>query len=701
MRPGGTQDDTRAAVTTTPYGDAHRGHASRPRYTLGVSVVLLLLCALWTATPAPAGAADTTQAAHLAAQLRTNPVYVTDQLPREIPRSTAPDFTRLAKRTGVPTYVLVLPNQSTNGKALLGAVHDRLGRDGLYVLVDYIGVTDAVAFGVRAPAEDALTVTSYELPYDAGPLRSFERFADVIAQGDEKAAARAEAASEKYGGSHSGEEPEELYIGPTDRDNQSFLTGILLTGLPLLLLTLGAFVRRWRRRLPSARRNPGAGTTSHLPRGVLPGLALLTAFAIGLGAWFTFDQTTSSAAQAPAATDLSARIDRVAEGLKQDSVYADPESPQILDADQKKQLRDRIQEFSGSKDGGPVFVTVVPQMPEDESAGNTDVFAASVHRELDRDGVYVVADPVDGDINAVSYGLPHVTNRYLFGLPDAVQYDDSDSRDHRLGERLDKFMTFLEKAPAEDEPDYPAPDRRPEPVDDHALAPLFSGDFWPGLLVGALVALLAFALLAGVLAIVGTVLRRRNPAPLPSATLPFEAPTDPSTTYLRRTARTELGELQGQFRDSPDQLAHMRAWECFDAAMLLVDGDVDALTDDDSVEPASLVAVIVLSRAGRAALSGDTNNLCCGLNPLHGPAVSRHHVRISAEGRRRSLLPVCQVCRETAIVEPGTVHTLRMTLPGPERGERMPYEEDAGPLPAVRDGIPELINRVREFTSVS
>lgn len=126
-------------------------HARHHSHTLAIAL-LFLLSTFWTTTitAAPATAADTTQAAHLADRLRANPVYVTDQLPREIPQSTAPDFARLAKGAGVPTYVLVLADRH-NGEALLGAVHDRLGRDGVYVLVDHIGVTDAVAYGVRAP----------------------------------------------------------------------------------------------------------------------------------------------------------------------------------------------------------------------------------------------------------------------------------------------------------------------------------------------------------------------------------------------------------------------------------------------------------------------------------------------------------------------------------------------------------------------
>jgi hypothetical protein len=701
-------------VTTT-------SHAKHPRQALALVLLLLsaLLTAITTATATPATAADTTQAAYLADRLRANPVYVTDQLPREIPQSTAPDFARLAKGTGVPTYVLVLADRH-NGEALLGAVHDRLGRDGLYVLVDHIGVTDAVAYGVRAPADDAATAAQFELPWDAGPLRDFERFVEIVAMGSEEAAARAEAAHEKYDRGN-GEEPEQLYISKADRENQSFLTGILLTGVPLLVLLITPFVRRWRRRLPSARTaNPGA-TTSRVRRGaVTTGLALLTAAAIALGASLTFDQTTSSAAQLPTAADLSARIDRVVEGLRQDPVYEDPESPRVLDADERRKLDRKIREFERSKDGGPVYLSIVPTTAGDESDGLAEVFTSAVHKKLGKDGVYIAADPLDGDISVLSYGLRLDNSHLILELPESIGYGDrsadtGESDGYRLGERLDQLMTFLDKAPRTDEPSSPDTIPSREPIDTHALPPLFSGDFWAGLILGAVAALLVFGLVAAVLGIVGAVLRRRNPAPVPTAALPLEAPTDPSPAYLRHTARTELGALAREFNDSngqpdptgpistaPDPEAGIRAWDCFDAAMLLVEGDVGI--DDDTVEPASLVAVIVLARAGRAALTGDTNNLCCGLNPLHGPAVSRHHVRISGpdEPIRRRLLPVCELCRATAIVEPRTVHAIRMTLPGQGQGrdERVPYDETEGPLPAVRDGIPQLINHVREFASV-
>ncbi|OUD03451.1 hypothetical protein CA983_09765, partial [Streptomyces swartbergensis] len=266
--------------------------ASSPYWTRVLPLLLLALCSLTAlfATATPARAADSapvTQAAYFADRLREDPVYVTDQLPREIPRSTAPGFARLAQKTGVPTYVLVLPGQSSvDGKQLLGVVHDRLGRDGLYVLIDGMEVVEATAYGVRAPADAALTVAQYELPSDAGPLLSFERFADVVALGEEKATARAEAAREKYGD----DGPADMYIGPSDRRNQSFLTGILLTGVPLLILLTAGYARRRLRR---------SGAERRIPRWVTPGAAVVTAAAIVLTAPTVFDQTRSSAARPP------------------------------------------------------------------------------------------------------------------------------------------------------------------------------------------------------------------------------------------------------------------------------------------------------------------------------------------------------------------------------------------------------------------
>lgn len=655
--------------------------------------LLFAICSLAAlfATATPADAADSpTQAAYLADRLRENPVHVTDQLPREVPRSTAPDFARLAKKTGVPTYVLVLPMQSgTDGEQLLGAVHDRLGREGLYVLIEGTDVAAATAYGVRAPADAAVTATLYELASDAGPLLSFEHFVDVIAQGGEQATARAEAARETY----RDDEPAEMYIGPSDRRNQSFLTGSLLTGVPLLIVLTAGFVRRSRRRTGAERR---------VPRWVAPGAAVLTAAAIALTAPVVFDQTKSSAAQPPTPADLSARVERVAAGLKQDPVYADPESPRVLGSRQLDRLHERIRDFRRSDGGGPVYVSLVPQTPESESAGDAGLFTAAVHAKVGEDGVYVVADPDDGTIDVYNHGLRLDSTRLSFDLPDSVTFGDSkadEADDHLLGERLDALMTFLDKTPRTDRPQSEsAPAAAPRAADENTLPPLFATDFWPGLFVGAFAALLLAGVVAGLTWGAGGLLRWRSPAPEPAHRLPLTAPTEPSASYLRRTAYAELSTLARGFTSEEER---GRAWDHLDAAMLLVDGDLDRARDADT-DPATLVAVIVLARAGRAALAGDTTDLCCGVNPLHGPGVSRHHVRVSAEGAARRLLPVCEFCRNTAIAAPRDIPGTLLKLPDPSSGStRLPYYDVTdGPLAAVPHGIARLIDKVRETAGV-
>lgn len=661
----------------------------RTTRTRPLAVLAFLMALFATVTPAAEAASPSsdTQAAYLAEQLRTNPVYVTDQLPREIPKSTTPSFTKLAQRTGVPTYVLVLPMEATDGEALLGAVHDRLGKDGLYVLIDDSSVTDATAYGVSAPADDAVTTAFYELPFDAGALRSFERFVEVVTESSEKAAARAQAARDKYDADG---EPADLYIGPSDRDNQSFLTGMAITGVPLAMLLLIPYVRRW------WRRRPGAPVSLSKPRPsrrrtrwLLPLAAVATAAAIAAAAPHVFDQTTSSASPRPRAVDLNARLDRVVEGLTEDPVYQDPESPHALDAQQVSQLTTRIKKFQSSKGGGPVYITLVPQLYEDESGSDEEYFAYAVHDKLGKDGVYIVADPLDGYINVFNYGLGLDSYGLLYDLPESVTYGDEKSDaadDHLLGERLTSVMTALDKTERTDEPTTPGdPYPLTDPITEDELQPLFYGDFWPGLFIGALAAGAVLALVAAALGIVRKSLLRRNPEPLPGSTLPTVSPAMPTESYLRDTARAELHAMAREF--GTGETADTRARNRYDATMLLApDGE-----RVDDLSPATLTAIIVLARATRAALTGNDSTQCCGVNPLHGPAKTKRHVRTSSVETRRRMLPVCEICLD----DPHKIPARLLKLPP----NGLPYYEDEL-LSAAPDGFTKLVRRVREAAHV-
>ncbi|MEV5998111.1 hypothetical protein AB0M25_01940 [Streptomyces griseomycini] len=697
---------------TTAMSHAPRRPRSRTPRTAH-RLLLLCLCALaafLAAVPQARAATDapaTARAAYLADRLRENPVHITDQLPRALPRSTAPDFARLAERTGVPTYVIALPGQSLYAsRELLTAVHDRLGRDGLYVLLDESMVVAAAAHGVRVPAEHAATVVRYELPYDAGPLLSFERFVEVVAQGPEEAAARAQAARERYADA----EPADLYIGPSDRRNQSLLTGVVLTGVPLLILLLVPYVRRWRRRLPAARSRAETDSGTRRPLLLTATAAVLAAAVIAVTAALVFDQTKSSAAPPPTTADLTARVERVAAGLREDPVYSDPESRQVLDRRQLSRLHDRIRAFTASEGGGPVYITLVPQPYESETAGHPARFAAAVHAELDEDGVYVVADPQHGVIEVFNHGLRLDSGHLAYDLPDAITFGDDradEADDHLMGERLDALMTYLDKAPRTDTPEsHYAPEPAPNPAKEHALRPLFSGELWPGLFLGACAAGLLFALVAAVLGVVGKVAHHRNPSPVPLALLPSTAPTDPTPAHLRRTAYVELRALERAFTatgasgnpDTDGNGAHdSLARDCHDTAMLLAGGAPGRIREA-ALSPETLVVVIVLARAARAALAGEPGGrLCCAVNPLHGPTTARHHVRVSTEGQRRRWLPVCAVCKDTAVADPLSLPASFMTLPAPTGGDgRVRYDETDGPLTAVSDGIDRLVAAVRE-----
>ncbi|MEU8915698.1 hypothetical protein [Streptomyces nigrescens] len=65
----------------------------------GWLTVLLCAGAVQAAPAGPHAPGGPTQFAYLAEQLRKSPVYVSDQIPREVPRSTAPAFAR-ADRCG-------------------------------------------------------------------------------------------------------------------------------------------------------------------------------------------------------------------------------------------------------------------------------------------------------------------------------------------------------------------------------------------------------------------------------------------------------------------------------------------------------------------------------------------------------------------------------------------------------------------------
>ncbi|MFF9477887.1 hypothetical protein [Streptomyces sp. NPDC014733] len=731
-----------AVARPSPAAPAHPASAQPAAAQPAAGHAALTRAAGATAAKAPAPAASGPDAprsgrAYIAEQLRRDPVYISDQVPREAPRSSAPVFAAQAARLRVPVYVMVLPDTAlgSDGAGFLAGVHDRLGRKGLYVALSGPGMPEVQTYGVALPgARDAATATLYEMPYDATARELFQHFVDVLLSG--RAHERAEAGRTASG--HGAEVPQ-LHPDFVDRENQSFVTGIAVAGIPLSVVLLGLYTRR-RLRLRRARGGapvPGpraapalslrksgdapekqVRTAERTPRRGAPGgerkgaaappgrfaglrrpprtvtvllaVAVVLAGGLAVTAARLFDDRSYGDDAIPTPADMRARIERVAAGLRHDPLYTDPESEPVLTSAERTRLHERLAALHV-----PVLVVAVPSLSDDESGGDDDIFVRTLHQRLHRDALFVLADPLSDTLSVVNHGAPinaYALPNSLFTLPER-----GDTR--TLGDRLDAVLRDVARAPRDTTVSRPYdPGAADDPVAEKVLPSVFAADFAPGLMIGTFLAALLLGLVATVRALVAAVLRRRTADGRAAGDMAVEAPAEPSLTWLRRTARQEADALAAALdaHDSLPEPAHRRAWECLDAAALLIDGDGDGRVDADAT-PSSLACAVALARAGRAAVAeAAAPERLCHRNPLHGPAHGTRRIAPPGGGRARSL-PVCKRCR--AVPAP----VLRL---GPAadsgRAERVPYPELPGPLAALSTGtrIDQLTRDVREYFGV-
>ncbi|GLW70505.1 hypothetical protein Kpho02_28040 [Kitasatospora phosalacinea] len=719
--------------TTAPTAAADPGPA--PSASTGVG----------TGTPASGQLpAEAPQSERLAAELRKDPVYVSADLPRQVPRSMAPRFAAVAKRIGVPTYVLVLPDAD---RTTLAQVHDRLGVDGLYVLVEKYGGVTVSAFGVDLPAEAAARIANHEVSYDAGPLARFSAFADKVVQDE----AQVNAEVEEIYRNHDDETPRQ-YISSTDRENQNLLLGLALVLLPGLLLALGLRLSRrrgtWpapaplRRPVPLGKRpvplgkrsavspaktgkgartsvvkrpQPAGPAPAPLRRGVLAATllaALAAALGVVLAAPAVFPQTIDDPDLTVTRADLDARATEAAAALAADGVYQDASAPNPLTTEQLAAVRQRVSDLAAKT---PVHLLFTSSNSDDESEGDGGTLLAQVRRHTGRDGVYVQVDPVNGYLQLAEYGPVATDVERRFSRAD-LRYPDrsTDSDDLKLPERLNTVLDEVAAAQPTGRTGNSAEGSELPELRSNKLPPLFSNDFGPGLFLGAL--LLAVLVLLGWAAIAATqaVLRARrtraaDPSPAPSVTGPRRLAARPTARQLRswaaEDARALAARLAAADQDAPGRA---RAWDCLDAAELLLGGDGGRTAD-----PSDLAAAVALARAGTDALTGRPDPLLCRANPLHGAANGGKapfwFASVDLGPKSARVCPDCRDAFRRSGADRSTAdRTARrfeadqrlLRVPDPDGRSSTVWHEAGQVLPAALDGLDALILRARESASV-
>jgi hypothetical protein len=203
-----------------------------------------LLMAMVITTSPPVTRAD-----YIAGQLAHDPVFITDAAPRDITPKDAQRIRAAIKRMPVPTYAAVVAE--TDGQhdpqgapdRLIALLHDKLGRDGVYLVVPSsgIGVT-AEQFGENLPLQPAEREVTFSQPYNAGAARSIERFVDNIRSGQAQ-----ERFEKVYAKSHTGWEPKP-YREADDEADLAQQAGVY-SGMALALLAaIGIGIKRRRRR---------------------------------------------------------------------------------------------------------------------------------------------------------------------------------------------------------------------------------------------------------------------------------------------------------------------------------------------------------------------------------------------------------------------------------------------------------------------
>lgn len=176
--------------------------------------------------------------------LADDPVQLTDHAPRALPYDAYERIRAAVARLGVPAYVVVTPGWTQvapKDDDLIASLHDRLGKDGVYIVTDPSGSGAARHFGGTLPADRAWTAAYLRSGRDETLVEQITRFVDLVSAPD--AQRRIEQAREEARRDDSSDGPSESDIRDR-KEMAAFGAGSALTGVPLLALLLRRSSRR-------------------------------------------------------------------------------------------------------------------------------------------------------------------------------------------------------------------------------------------------------------------------------------------------------------------------------------------------------------------------------------------------------------------------------------------------------------------------
>lgn len=308
-----------------------------------------------------------------------------------------------------------------------------------------------------------------------------------------------------------------------------------------------------------------------------------------------------------------------------------------------------------------VFLAVVPFGPDNDGVEYADYFLDQLHRRIGMAGVYLAVGPL-GVVYDAEYQVPRDIN-----LPLSVEFGpDSDVEPAQIAAntpgRILRLLRLIATSPADPSAaTAPPPVAAPSPLSypgAGALSRSGSGSSAGQIAVAAVLSLLLLGPLLGLggFAAAGAGRRlmadRRGWGDNGDPGLPVgRMPAAPSTGWLLRHARGELGQLERLIGPGGDvNPGWQRACDDYDVGQL-------SLTSDP--EQIDLVGAIVLAREGRLALTAKTGQPPppCLVNPLHGRSVGT--IEASHHAARRSLpelarktkldaVPLCAACHRRA-----------------------------------------------------